>query len=838
MPTIPLSRTNGRLKARAEAIERTAAVDPGAMSRASARANERTKGYFGGNLGDSVERRLSALGPGNFLGGAGGHVGEGAFGLGTTYQAQSYGGYFGAGQGFGAGERVGPWVGGGSQGFTYLRRFSSSSSWNHQVIAQCVMAFLNFGIVNRVVTIFADFATEGLEIQHPDESTRNIINAWMQKAKIKERVHNFFMTLFVTGQVFIHRRHATLSDTDVRRLRRYNTRVFADGTMYAEMKNHDAKIEAKVDPVASAIARDGNREEFLGEEPSEGDKSQTIPWGYSALNPLQMDLRGEKFRGQNHWVMLLSPQDLREFKAFMSAGGKNIAESGGTLPPEFKERLEKKLTVNKTPGKGYSAELELDEDELYVLQDNKFDWFDWAVPFIWPALEHIDFKRCLRAMELRACETVINSIFLFKLGNVKEGLPAEEEHFERLADMLQVPGNAMNIIWNEAIEAEVLTADVAKLFDPKKHESADRDILMALGIPAVLLGGTGGSFASSFVAVASVLERLESARELISNWLMTEIKALADALGFRRLPSIKWGRNSLRDQTQWLQLVIQLADRGVLSKDTLLNEFGISDFDIEVNKQREEQKNVEEDQPEVMPHMGPYVKDAMVETRQQQSNLDIEDEKKERDLEFQKEHVDEMAKIQEKMAPKPEPGAAPKPGGGSQSKTPKQNGRPAGTSTKSPGAAPKKQANPRGPKGASAEVFEEYEEMKAVGTQLLREVEDSLSQRFLRVKGYKNVKQAKKEEKASLEDLIYHVFSHMPAPPQEVNTDDYIVHLVQSGADANMKAEVLDAYQSKCTRYASRFGKEPTKDQRRQFMVSSWTQCSINQHPAVINTGE
>jgi hypothetical protein len=742
-------------------------VDPFTMLRATQKANSkyiRAEAHgFGGNLGDSIERRLSPYGGNSFLGGSSGYVGEGAWGIAGTWNAQSNGMQYGAGQ-FG---RSGPWSGFGNQGFFYLRSMASNSSFNHSIIAQCIMAFLNFGIINRVVNIYADFATEGLEIQHENPEVRNFINAWAEKVQLRDRVRNFFMTMLAGGQVFIHRRWATLSKSDINDLQKYNYKVFAND-LYVDADGVDKKIKAATGeklPVDSEI--------FFSDTQTPSNEEKLIPWGYTALNQLQMDKRGEKFADASRWVLLLSPRDVSNLERWVSGG--NLGSSNHTLPPEIRIKWEQKLTKTD-PKTGYGGELELTRDELYVIHDSKFDWFDWAVPFVWPALEHVGFKKCLRAMEMRACETVINTIFLFKLGDLEHGMPAEEEHFERLGDMLQMPGNTMNIIWGENIEAEVLQADVAKLFDPKKHESADRDILMALGIPAVLLGGTGASFSSSFVAVAAVLERLESAREAMTNWIATELKLLSDAVGFDKLPSIKWGRSSLRDETQWLNLVMGLADRGLLSKETLLNEFNISDFATELNLQRTEQKKIAKEAPEVMPAQGPFVKN---------------------------------------------------PDGRGMEAAAKINGRPTGSKTKDTVSVPKPQMNKRPPVGGSE--FEAYEEFKSMGEEWLNLIEKTVSDRFIKQKGLKYVKEAKRPDRDNLENLISHIFSHIPAQrPQSVNVDDYIVNLIKSNTLDHIKAEVLNIYHEKIAKYAAKFGKEPSKEHKRQFLVSSWSLVAMN----------
>ncbi len=159
--------------------------------------------------------------------------------------------------------------------------------------------------------------------------------------------------------------------------------------------------------------------------------------------------------------------------------------------------------------------------------------------------------------------------------------------------MLQQPGQTLNVLWNEAIEAEVIQADTKGIFDTKKHESADKDILTALGIPEVLIGGKGGNFSNSFISVATVLERLKSYRDQAKDWLMGEIKVIADAMDFKKLPTVKFGRTSLTDEKAHQTFLLSLYDRGILSGETVLNEANTT-AEIEATKMKEEKKNLRE----------------------------------------------------------------------------------------------------------------------------------------------------------------------------------------------------------------------------------------------------
>jgi len=807
------NRTNAATmeRTRERAIARSAS--PSTMQGAAERANaaNRSQAYFYGNMGDSIERRVGD--GGNFLG-EGSDYFQGTFGTGQTWQGQGFGNYLGTGLLNGQGRMFSGVHSGAGGGFTYLRKFSSNSVFNHHLIASCMMAYLGYGVVRNIIDLYSDFATEGIEIDHPDESVRNFYKTWATKVDLRDRIHSMFLNLFVSGNVFVHRRWADLSPKEKRAMKtaqgaeRVNDMLLIRGT--SRDTTIDGREEGFIDWFLSQneihLGDDEKNGKAVGKAPESAQDEQMpkntkkrIPWGYTFLNPLQMELRGRKLRGDHYWAMGIDKRDTLDVARGMGFRSSHNQELGTTemnLPKEFLARIQR----YQGPGAGYSAEVKLSREELSVVQaPGKWDWFDWAVPFCYPALRALSFKDCLRNMEMKACQSVINSIFLFKLGDIEKGMPAEDEHFERLADMLQMPGQALNILWNEAITAEAIQADVKGIFDTNKHDSADKDILTALGIPEVLVGGKGGNFSNSYIAVATVLERLESYRNKVQSWLMNELKVIADAMGFKKLPTVRFGRTSLKDEKSQQAFMTGLYDRGILSADTLLSEGGTS-AEIEASKMKEEKKKYKE--KDIFEPKGPFVKD-----------------------------------------PKPAPGAAGPPGakppGGAapkaKPKTP--NGRPTNTSTGPTG----KQSNPRGPKGQNVakHILETQEVLQRRGRAMLDQLENYISDRVLSSKARENpnlkhVKNLRAEEKERLEWLIYNVFSHMPVPETEHNpiTDDFIINMLRSDACEAVKVEVFSSYTDKVADYSKTYGKSPTREMRRQFMVSAWTQQAILQHVA------
>lgn len=785
-----------------------------ATQRSNSRSPDRASAYFYGNMGDSIERRYSGLDGAPFGGfGNGSDVGQGTLGAGSSWNAQGMGNYFGTGLLNGFGRMFGGAAGGGAGGgFTYLKRFSSNAAFNHQIIAQCHMAYLGYGIVRNIVDLYSDFATEGVEIEHTDASVRNFYRTWARKVGLQERVHNMFLNLFVSGQTFVHRRWATLDESEKRAMKRSEASDNIGDVLVVRGKTRDTSIEAREnDFIDWFLSKKGSEyvsnltksEKTVGEAPPAATEealpentSKQIPWGYTFLNPLQMEMRGRKIRGDSYWIMALDKRDALDVaRGLGMRSSQDLGTTEVNIPREFLNRM----NAYQGPGSGYAAEIKLSKEELAVVQaPGKWDWFDWAVPFVFPCLRALHYKDCLRTMEIRACQSIINAVFLYKLGNMEKGMPAEEEHFERLADMLQMPGSVMNILWNENITAEVVQPKVEGIFDIDKHKSADNDIMTALGVPEVLLGGGGGNFSNSFIAVSTVLERLESYRNQVKDWLMGEMKIIADAMGFQKLPTVRFGRTSLQDEKAHQTFITGLFDRNILSADTLLRQID-TDVETEVAKLKEESELREEG---VLEMRGPFVKP---------DNVD--------------------------GVPTPPPPPAPPVGpGGAKKPTPKTpNGRPAGTPTGPTG----QQSNPRKPKGQGlAKLLQLHDVYSERGRTILARLEEFIGERVLRAKakdnpGLKHLKQLKLEERERLEQMIYNVFSHMPAPDDDSPlSDDFIVNMLRSDASETVKVDVLNIYTDKVAQYSKSYGKAPTREMRRQFMVSAWTQKAIRQHIA------
>jgi hypothetical protein len=507
----------------------------------------------------------------------------------------------------------------GKEGWTYGR--GGSNNIDHQRIAQCILLYKTEGIVQTIVHLLADFSVESIDLVHEDETVHNFYQAWMTKVKLKDRLHRFVVDLLHTGNVFIWTKEAKLKQSEKTAMKRGQAsqlignelvlqledkggRKLRDKTISVELVGDQFTKFKELSQACRKNATAGQVSEvMLGKagtrnnpDDSQKDNSNTtvIPWEYTSLNPLQMEPRGSRFANEHYWVMMLSGRDMKPLSRFMSYRYySDISTTKVNVPEIFKGNLQP-----ARQGSPYAAELKLDPSRLSVIQDiTKADYEDWATPQIYPANKEVMFKRLMRQAEISAVETMKHAITLIKLGDVKEGFIPDPEQLERVAAALAGGSQAHHLVWDDLIEGQMLQPNLGNIFDPKKYEQVDKDIYSALGVSETVMNGKG-SYANSFMSIKLLLEKLETIRCKLEDWLRVEIKKISDAMKFRRLPSIQWGLMNLRDENAERKLLMDLYDRGILSDESLLERFD-ADFIVELKRQRFEKGIKEEDNKDI-----------------------------------------------------------------------------------------------------------------------------------------------------------------------------------------------------------------------------------------------
>ena len=130
-----------------------------------------------------------------------------------------------------------------------------------------------------------------------------------------------------------------------------------------------------------------------------------------------------------------------------------------------------------------------------------------------------------------------------------------------------------------------------------EFELINQEILDGMMINNALLNGEGPNFSNAAVGIEAMIERLQTFRKEVSNWVEQKIYLPeAKRQGFIDknaeseeeeyiYPKIKWHSMHLRDQQQHRTFVLQLYEKGLLSAQTVLETFDF-DPDQEIERKR------------------------------------------------------------------------------------------------------------------------------------------------------------------------------------------------------------------------------------------------------------
>ncbi|RKY43053.1 MAG: hypothetical protein DRP85_00725 [Candidatus Makaraimicrobium thalassicum] len=433
-------------------------------------------------------------------------------------------------------------------GFSIARRLSGNSfqesifSRSHDdiktKIKRCRDAYENVGIIGNVIDIMTDFALEGFTITHESESAERLFKRWMEKVRLYDVVEEILRGIYRDGNVPILTYFADIDSDELKRLRK----VF--GGMFFE----------------------------------DDDESFGVPYRFIVLDVLRLNIERANIFGDRTYSYQLDVEDV-----------KSTLNSKDPRTKQLLQNLKSRMTRQEWENFVKRGLYPLNARNLSIIYYKKDSYADWATPMLWRVMDDLKFKQTLRNMDISIAESIQNAVQIFKIGDTRAGLVPTKERFEKLTQMLMNPSKSKTIVWDDLISIESDYPDTGKILGDAKYQQVNADILAGLGISEVLIGGPGGNYANSFLSCRTLLERLETGRRKVLEWLNKQLWYLAKASGLRKMPVVKFTHMSLRDERAEKQLLLELVDRNVISYRTLLERFG-EDLDVEIKRMKREDK--------------------------------------------------------------------------------------------------------------------------------------------------------------------------------------------------------------------------------------------------------
>lgn len=401
------------------------------------------------------------------------------------------------------------------------------------------------GLVKNVIDLMGDFGSQGIRLVHRNKRIERFYQNWFDKIGGQDRSERFLNNLYRVGNVVMNRQTAKIGKR-------------------VENKLYKARGEADLI--------------VLDNEPKTTRKE--IPWHYTFIDPFYVDVLGDSlssFMSDKKYAILL-PSNLR----------KSIANPKNEIEQEIISKLPQDILLAAQNKTSYP----LDPEKTLVFHYKKDDWQTWAYPMIYAIMDDINIIEKLKLADLAALDGAISNIRIFKLGNLEHKIAPTKAAAAKLSNILQnnVGGGTMDLIWGPDIELLESKTNVHQFLGEAKYTPHLNSVYAGLGIPPTLTGTYGAAgTTNNFISLKTLTQRLEYGRKTLAAFWSHEIELIQKAMGFRYPARIEFDRMDLSNEDSEKALLIQLADRNLISDELIQTRFGL-DADMEQTRLNRENR--------------------------------------------------------------------------------------------------------------------------------------------------------------------------------------------------------------------------------------------------------
>ena len=408
------------------------------------------------------------------------------------------------------------------------------------VIRKAEDIYQRVGLVKNVIDLMGDFAAQGIRLVHKNKRIERFYRQWFKKIKGKDRSERFLNNLYKTGNVVISRQTGKLS-------------LKAADKLYQAIASPDLQIQDLSDIVL---------------------EKREIPWKYTFIDPFFVEIAAGPLASfvQKKAYQLMMPPELRKLiNNPKTDAEKKVVEA---LPKQILEASKSRLPYP------------LDMDKTLVFHYKKDDWQSWAFPMIYSIMDDITVIEKLKLADMAALDGAISNIRIFKLGSLEHKIAPTKAATAKLAQILgnNVGGGTMDLVWGPDIELIESKTSVHQFLGEGKYVPHMNSVYAGLGIPPTLTGTFGAAgTTNNFISLKTLTQRLQYGRDILTEFWEQEIELVQKAMGFRYAAKIEFDRMDLSNEDVEKSLLVQLADRNLISDELLQTRFG---FDPDTEKSR------------------------------------------------------------------------------------------------------------------------------------------------------------------------------------------------------------------------------------------------------------
>jgi hypothetical protein len=443
--------------------------------------------------------------------------------------------------------------------YDYFRPEEAVPKQIKNIFMQSDTIYNRVGLVKNVIDLMGDFASQGIRLVHPNKRIERFYRNWFKKVRGEERSERFLNNLYRIGNVVINRQTAKIS-------------VKTADQMYKTNASPDLIVNYEASPV----------------------EKREIPWKYTFIDPACVDIIGgslASFVGDRMYAITI-PGNLR----------KTINRPKNDAERKIIEQLPAAIIEAAKSRKPYV----LDPNKTLVFHYKKDDWKSWAYPIVYSIMDDINIIEKLKLADLAALDGAISNIRIFKLGSLEHKIAPTAAAASKLSNILQnnVGGGTMDLVWGPDIELIESKTNVHQFLGEAKYAPHLNSIYAGLGIPPTLTGTFGAAgTTNNFISLKTLTQRLQYGRRVLATFWQQEIELVQKAMGFRLPAKIEFDRMDLSNEDAEKALLIQLADRNIVSDELVQHVFG---FDPDTEKTRLNRENRDRNNDRMIKKAGPW----------------------------------------------------------------------------------------------------------------------------------------------------------------------------------------------------------------------------------------
>lgn len=434
-------------------------------------------------------------------------------------------------------------------------------------------------IVNKSVSLLAQLSNDTFTIRSENQSTEDFFQSWWKDIGGTEFLTWFFKEYFRSGNVPIFK---TLIPYRPKGQGNQLSTSVANISASAESEYFSA-FDNYVKGMAMYKRGDLSHQKLAVLRKAMAEKKnmwskRMIPGAYTILDPLGVDMKGPEGLPWLRQMTLRIDQDVAAAIKNPPAELKAVVDA---IPKEIVSQVRQGVDQIILPD--YLAS--------FVARD-KQPYEKWAEPLTTHAFAALDFKYELRQMDIATVRGVRNRILKVTIGN--DQFPAlDPAALRQLATEFNNPSRTLTLFWNHTLNIEYIEPNLESL-KMEKYEPVNEDIRSCFGIAKILTGNEGSSIGNNVLNLKGLIEILSEAQDAFLGWFYNEAKLIVEAVGLPEVPEGAFSKINLKDENEFMKVLMQLVDRQIISYETAVETLGYH-FPREVKRLKSEQKLREKD---------------------------------------------------------------------------------------------------------------------------------------------------------------------------------------------------------------------------------------------------